>query len=64
MIFSSIVFTKMNSTSNMALVEPDDILFLEKNYCTVNRITHGVLLNKPLLDLDVVHSDGFVMYSK
>jgi hypothetical protein len=54
------VFTGINFTSNMAFLRPDDILYLEKNNGTVNRITNGVMLDKPLLDLDVVHSDGLL----
>lgn len=54
------VFTGINYTSNMAFVGPNDILVLEKNNGTVHRITNGVMLDKPLLDVNVVHSDGLL----
>jgi glucose/arabinose dehydrogenase len=44
----------------MAFLAPDDILFLEKNDGLVNRVTNGKLSDKPLLDLNVVHSDGLL----
>ncbi len=50
----------IKTPSNMAFIGPDDILFLEKNDGTVNRIVNGVKLENPLLDLNVVHSDGLL----
>jgi glucose/arabinose dehydrogenase len=55
---------KMEEVSNglafptsMAFLGPDDILVLEKNEGTVKRIVNGVLLERPLLDVDVAN-DG------
>jgi glucose/arabinose dehydrogenase len=44
--------------TSMAFVAPNDILVLEKNQGIVKRVVNGTMLEKPLLDLDVVDSDG------
>src|SRR5215204_21419 len=43
--------------TSMAFLGPDDILVLEKNEGTVRRIMNGVLLERPLLNVDVA-TDG------
>jgi aldose sugar dehydrogenase len=54
------VFKGIDITSNMAFLSPNDILVLEKNEGTVKRIVNGTMYPDPLLDLDVVHSDGLL----
>jgi aldose sugar dehydrogenase len=54
------VFEGIDITSNMAFLGPDDILVLEKNEGTVKRIVNGVTYPYPLLDVNVVHSDGLL----
>jgi hypothetical protein len=39
--------------TSMAFLGPDDILVLEKNEGTVNRIVNGEMLPEPLLDVNV-----------
>jgi glucose/arabinose dehydrogenase len=41
--------------TSMAFLGPDDILILEKNEGTVKRIVNGVLIEEPLLDVDVAN---------
>lgn len=55
-----VVFDGINITSNMAFLSADDILVLEKNEGTVKRIVNGTMYPDPVLDLDVVHSDGLL----
>jgi aldose sugar dehydrogenase len=43
----------------MAFLRPNDILVLEKNKGTVQRIMNGTMLPKPVLDVDVVANDGW-----
>jgi aldose sugar dehydrogenase len=43
--------------TSMAFLGPDDILVLEKNEGTVRRIINGVMLERPLLNVDVA-SEG------
>jgi glucose/arabinose dehydrogenase len=57
---SELVYKGIQVISNMAFLGPDDILILEKNNGTVKRIINGTMQAEPLLDLDVVHSDGLV----
>jgi glucose/arabinose dehydrogenase/plastocyanin len=47
-IFKGIAFP-----TSMAFLGPNDILVLEKNNGTVQRIVNGVMLKKPLLDVNV-----------
>ena len=51
------VFRGLHLPTTMAFIGPDDILVLEKNSGTVERITNGHKLLKPLLDEDVSYSD-------
>jgi aldose sugar dehydrogenase len=48
-----VVFEGLKFPTSMAFLGPDDILILEKNEGTVNRIVNGVLLPEPLLDVNV-----------
>lgn len=57
---AELVFKGINIISNMAFLATNDILYLEKDNGTVNRIINGTLKPEPLLDLDVVHSDGLL----
>ena len=43
----------LNFPTSMAFLGPNDILVLDKNKGTVNRIVNGVMLKKPLLDVNV-----------
>jgi glucose/arabinose dehydrogenase len=45
----------LSPVSTMAFLGPDDILLLDKNNGTVNRIVNGVLLKEPLLDVNVAN---------
>jgi glucose/arabinose dehydrogenase len=42
--------------TKMAFLGPNDILVLEKNEGTIQRIVNGVMLSKPLLDINVSNS--------
>jgi glucose/arabinose dehydrogenase len=50
------VFNGLDFPTSMAFLGPDDILVLEKNKGTVQRIVNGTLLDKPLLDVNVANS--------
>ena len=54
------VVTGLESPTNMAFLGPNDILVLEKNKGTVQRIINGSMLPKPLLDVNVVANDGLL----
>jgi len=41
--------------TSMAFLGPDDILVLQKNNGTINRILNGKILQEPLLDVDVAN---------
>ena len=45
----------LSPVSSMAILGPNDILFLGKNDGTVHRIINGVLLQQPLLDVNVAN---------
>ena len=45
------------SPTSMAFLGPDDILVLEKDKGTVQRIVNGKMLEEPLLDVDVNAED-------
>jgi aldose sugar dehydrogenase len=47
------VFEGKGFFSAMAFLGPNDILVVDKNYGTVNRIINGTLLKHPLLDVNV-----------
>jgi aldose sugar dehydrogenase len=46
------VFEGLQNPSSMAFLGPNDILVLEKNKGTVDRIVDGKMLSKPLLEVD------------
>src|ERR671930_1462623 len=48
-----LVVRGLKSPTSMAFLGPNDILVLEKNNGTVQRIVNGVMLPKPLLDVNV-----------
>jgi glucose/arabinose dehydrogenase len=48
-----VVFKGIKFPTSMAFLGPNDILVLEKNNGTVQRIVNGVMLKKPLLDVNV-----------
>jgi glucose/arabinose dehydrogenase len=54
------VITGLDRPTNMAFLGPNDILVLEKNKGTVQRIINGTMLREPLLDVDVVGNDGLM----
>ena len=47
------VFKGLKFPTSMAFLDPNDILVLEKNEGTVRRIVNGVMLQEPLLDVNV-----------
>ena len=51
------VFKGLDVPTTMAFIGPDDILVLEKNSGTVERITNGHKLAEPLLDVDVSYTN-------
>jgi glucose/arabinose dehydrogenase len=52
-----IVYKGLKSPTAMAFLGPDDILVLEKNLGTVQRITKGDISQEPLIRLDVNFAD-------
>jgi aldose sugar dehydrogenase len=52
-----IVFRGFKFPTSMAFLGPNDILVLEKNNGTVQRIVNGKLLSKPLLDVNVANKN-------
>jgi len=50
-----VVFKGLKFPTSMAFLGPNDILVLEKNNGTVQRIVNGTLLPKPLLDVNVAN---------
>jgi aldose sugar dehydrogenase len=48
-----LIFTGLKFPTSMAFLGPNDILVLEKNDGTVNRIVNGTMLPHPLLDANV-----------
>ncbi len=59
---SELVYQGLDFPTSMAFLGPDDILVVEKNKGTVQRILNGSILSKPLLDLNVAGyaEDGLV----
>src|SRR5919112_2603378 len=47
------VFEGLNTPSNMAFLDKDTILVLEKNTGIVDRVVNGSILSEPLLDVNV-----------
>ena len=54
---TKVVFTGLKFPTTMAFLGPNDILVLEKDEGTVNRIVNGTMLSKPLLKVPVAN-DG------
>jgi glucose/arabinose dehydrogenase len=54
------VFTGINGSTNMAFIDENDILVLEKNTGRVDRIVNGSMLDRPLIDVNSFHQDGLV----
>jgi aldose sugar dehydrogenase len=52
-----LVFRGLDFPTTMAFIGPDDILVLEKNNATVERITNGNKWAEAMLDVDVSYSD-------
>lgn len=50
-----VVFDGIKFPTSMAFLGPDDILVLEKNNGTVQRIVNGQMLDEPLLDVNVAN---------
>jgi aldose sugar dehydrogenase len=46
----------LEAPTTMAFLAPDDFLILEKDKGTVLRVTNGITLDEPLLDVDVANS--------
>jgi glucose/arabinose dehydrogenase len=57
---AELVYKGVQVISNMAFLGQDDILVLEKNNGTVMRVLNGTLQQEPLVDFNVVHSDGLL----
>jgi len=51
-----VVYKGLKFPTKMAFLGPNDILVLEKNEGTIQRIVNGVMLSKPLLDINVSNS--------
>ena len=54
---SELVYQGLELPTNMAFLGPDDILVLEKNKGTIERIVNGVKLGEPVLDLGVASGE-------
>lgn len=52
-LHAQVVAEGLELPTNMAFLGPDDILVLEKNKGTVQRIVNGKMLSEPLLDVNV-----------
>jgi glucose/arabinose dehydrogenase len=52
---AEVVFTGLKFPTSMAFLGPNDILVLEKNNGTVQRIVNGIMLKNPLLDVNVAN---------
>src|SRR5215210_1277084 len=51
---AEVVFEGLSSPTSIAFLGPNDILVLEKDKGTVQRIVNGKILAEPLLDVNVV----------
>jgi glucose/arabinose dehydrogenase len=51
------IFEGLDFPTNMAFLDSDDILVLEKNNGTVKRIVNGALVESPVLDVSVASKD-------
>ena len=52
---AEVVFEGLTSPTSFAFVGPNDILVLEKDKGTVQRIVNGKILAEPLLDVNVAN---------
>ena len=52
---AEVVFEGLTSPTSIAFLGPNDILVLEKDKGTVQRIVNGKILAKPLLDINVAN---------
>lgn len=52
---AEVVFEGLTSPTSFAFVSPNDILVLEKDKGTVQRIVNGKILAEPLLDVNVTN---------
>jgi glucose/arabinose dehydrogenase len=52
---AEVVFTGLTYATDMAFLGPDDILVTEKDTGVIRRILNGVMLQKPLLDVNVAN---------
>jgi glucose/arabinose dehydrogenase len=52
---AQLVFEGLDNPTNMAFLSKDDIVVLEKDKGTVQRIVDGEMLEQPLLDVDVAN---------
>src|SRR5206468_8436900 len=57
---AEVVYQGLDFPTSMAFLGPNDILVLEKDKGTVQRIVNGIKLREPLLDLDVRENDGLL----
>ena len=57
---AELVVEGLKSPTSIAFLGPNDMLVLEKNKGTVQRIVNGVKLGEPLIDLDVANTDGLL----
>ena len=55
---AEIVFEGLTSPTSIAFLGPNDILALEKDKGTVQRIVNGKILAEPLLEVDVANDDS------
>jgi glucose/arabinose dehydrogenase len=55
---AEIVFEGLTSPTSIAFLGPNDILVLEKDKGTVQRIVNGKILAEPLLEVDVANDDS------
>jgi glucose/arabinose dehydrogenase len=54
------LYDGLEHPTSMAFLGQDDILVLEKNKGTIQRIVNGVKLREPIVDLAVRHNDGLL----
>jgi aldose sugar dehydrogenase len=61
-LVAQVVFKGLKFPTSMAFLGPNDILVLEKNEGTVQRIVDGKMLAEPLLHVNVSSSDERVCW--
>ena len=57
---AELVFEGLSHPTNMAFLGPNDILVLEREKGTVQRIVNGQMLSEPILDANVAKQDGML----